>query len=144
MTASTPEHVDVLIVGAGISGIGAACHLRADCPQKTFAILEARDAIGGTWDLFRYPGVRSEPGAEGEHVRVRPHARVAEQVPGAADGVAGLQDGVGLARERGLEVMRSADPGQPRPDDQDVDVLAHRRAACRARSRFSSPATTSK
>jgi monooxygenase len=54
------EHVDVLIVGAGLSGIGAGCHLRASCPGKTFAILEARDAIGGTWDLFRYPGIRSD------------------------------------------------------------------------------------
>ena len=55
-----PDHVDVLIVGAGLSGIGAACHLRRRCPGKTFAILEARDRIGGTWDLFRYPGVRSD------------------------------------------------------------------------------------
>jgi monooxygenase len=54
------EHVDVLIVGAGLSGIGAACHLRRECPGTTFAILESRDAIGGTWDLFRYPGVRSD------------------------------------------------------------------------------------
>lgn len=54
------SHVDVLIVGAGISGIGAACHLRDKCPDKTFAILEGRDAIGGTWDLFRYPGIRSD------------------------------------------------------------------------------------
>ena len=54
------EHVDVLIVGAGLSGIGAACHLRQRCPDRTFAVLEARDAIGGTWDLFRYPGVRSD------------------------------------------------------------------------------------
>jgi monooxygenase len=54
------DHVDVLIVGAGLSGIGAACHLQRRCPGKTFAILEARDAIGGTWDLFRYPGVRSD------------------------------------------------------------------------------------
>ena len=54
------EHFDVLIVGAGLSGIGAACHLKARCPGKTFAILEARDAIGGTWDLFRYPGIRSD------------------------------------------------------------------------------------
>src|SRR3954447_15144222 len=52
------DHVDVLIVGAGLSGIGAGCHLRTRCPGKTFAILEARDAIGGTWDLFRYPGIR--------------------------------------------------------------------------------------
>ena len=55
-----PEHVDVLIVGAGLSGIGAACHLQDECPDRTFAILEARGAIGGTWDLFRYPGVRSD------------------------------------------------------------------------------------
>ncbi|WBB80762.1 NAD(P)/FAD-dependent oxidoreductase [Micromonospora sp. WMMD882] len=56
----TVDHVDVLIVGAGLSGVGAACHLRRSCPDKTFTILEARDAIGGTWDLFRYPGVRSD------------------------------------------------------------------------------------
>src|SRR5215210_2867169 len=55
-----PEHVDVLIVGAGLSGIGAGCHLRMSCPGKTFQILEGRDAIGGTWDLFRYPGIRSD------------------------------------------------------------------------------------
>ena len=53
-----PEHVDVLIVGAGISGIGAAHSLTTQHPpDKTFAILEARGATGGTWDLFRYPGV---------------------------------------------------------------------------------------
>ena len=54
------EHFDVLIVGAGLSGIGAARHLKAQCPGKTFAILEGRDTIGGTWDLFRYPGIRSD------------------------------------------------------------------------------------
>ena len=51
---------DVLIVGAGLSGIGAAWHLQRGCPGKTYAILEARAALGGTWDLFRYPGVRSD------------------------------------------------------------------------------------
>ena len=51
---------DVLIVGAGLSGIGAACHLVRKRPKTSFAILEARDSIGGTWDLFRYPGVRSD------------------------------------------------------------------------------------
>jgi len=56
----TTEHVDVLIVGAGLSGIGAAHHLQANCPGKSYAILEAREAIGGTWDLFRYPGIRSD------------------------------------------------------------------------------------
>jgi monooxygenase len=55
-----PAHVDVLIIGSGISGIGAGCHLRREQPHKSFAILESRDAIGGTWDLFRYPGIRSD------------------------------------------------------------------------------------
>lgn len=53
-------HFDVLIVGAGLSGVGAACHLQRECPGRTYAILEGRDAMGGTWDLFRYPGVRSD------------------------------------------------------------------------------------
>ncbi len=52
--------VDVIIVGAGLSGIGAAYRLQTECAGKTYAILEARDAIGGTWDLFRYPGIRSD------------------------------------------------------------------------------------
>jgi cation diffusion facilitator CzcD-associated flavoprotein CzcO len=54
------DHFDVLIVGAGLSGIGAGYHLQKDSPRKRYAILEGRDAIGGTWDLFRYPGVRSD------------------------------------------------------------------------------------
>lgn len=54
------EHFDVVIVGAGLSGIGAARHLKSQCPGKTFAILEGRDTLGGTWDLFRYPGIRSD------------------------------------------------------------------------------------
>ena len=54
------EHLDVVIVGAGISGISAGWHLQDRCPQKTYAILEARDNLGGTWDLFKYPGIRSD------------------------------------------------------------------------------------
>ncbi len=54
------QHVDVLIVGAGLSGIGAAYRLRTRCPDSSYAILEGRDTIGGTWDLFRYPGIRSD------------------------------------------------------------------------------------
>src|SRR6478735_7086717 len=54
------EHVDVLVVGAGISGIGAAYYLQRDVPDKRVAILEAREDLGGTWDLFRYPGIRSD------------------------------------------------------------------------------------
>ena len=64
MKAVPPEAdaapLDVLIVGAGLSGIGAACHLSRELPQKSYAILEARDKLGGTWELFRYPGVRSD------------------------------------------------------------------------------------
>ena len=52
--------VDVLIVGAGLTGIGLARHLKRECPQDSFALLESRTAIGGTWDLFRYPGIRSD------------------------------------------------------------------------------------
>src|ERR1700724_2819249 len=59
-TNMAPEHFDVLIVGAGLSGIGAGFHLQQKCPGKSFVILEGRDSIGGTWDLFRYPGVRSD------------------------------------------------------------------------------------
>ena len=54
------EFVDVVIVGAGISGISAAWHLQERCPTKSYAILERRADLGGTWDLFRYPGVRSD------------------------------------------------------------------------------------
>ena len=63
MSTASPtavEHLDVLVVGAGISGIGAAYYLQREHPQRSYAILEARDATGGTWDLFRYPGVRSD------------------------------------------------------------------------------------
>ena len=54
------QHVDVLIAGAGLSGIGMACHLTRECPTRTYAIVEARQDLGGTWDLFRYPGIRSD------------------------------------------------------------------------------------
>lgn len=66
------QDCDVLIVGAGVSGIGAACHLRRKLPNKKFAILEARDAIGGTWDLFRYPGIRSDSDMATFGYRFRP------------------------------------------------------------------------
>ncbi|HEY4450020.1 MAG TPA: NAD(P)/FAD-dependent oxidoreductase [Solirubrobacteraceae bacterium] len=59
-TEPAAEHVDVLIVGAGVSGIGCAYHLQDKQPGKSYLILEAREAIGGTWDLFRYPGIRSD------------------------------------------------------------------------------------
>ncbi|HVM76251.1 MAG TPA: NAD(P)/FAD-dependent oxidoreductase, partial [Candidatus Saccharimonadales bacterium] len=60
MSDPSANHFDVLIVGAGLSGIGAAYHIQHSCPGKTYAILEGRSSMGGTWDLFRYPGVRSD------------------------------------------------------------------------------------
>ncbi|SMD19604.1 flavin-containing monooxygenase [Kibdelosporangium aridum] len=68
----TTEHVDVLIIGAGLSGIGAAHHIHSAFPRRTYAILEAREAIGGTWDLFRYPGVRSDSDMHTLGYRFRP------------------------------------------------------------------------
>ncbi|HKN93186.1 MAG TPA: NAD(P)/FAD-dependent oxidoreductase [Thermoleophilaceae bacterium] len=67
-----PEHVDVLIVGAGLSGIGAAAHLQDAFPQRSYLLLEAREASGGTWDLFRYPGIRSDSDMHTLGYRFRP------------------------------------------------------------------------
>ena len=60
VTSVTPEHLDVLVIGAGLSGVGAGYRLQTECPGKTYAILEGRSSLGGTWDLFRYPGIRSD------------------------------------------------------------------------------------
>jgi monooxygenase len=78
------EHVDVLIVGAGLSGVGAACQLEMECPGKSYAVLEARTALGGTWDLFRYPGVRSDSDMFTLGYRFRPW----KQAKSLADGPA--------------------------------------------------------
>jgi cation diffusion facilitator CzcD-associated flavoprotein CzcO len=93
------ENVDVLILGAGLSGVGAACHLRMNCPAKTFAILEARDAIGGTWDLFRYPGIRSDSDMYTFGYSFRPW----EDSRALADGPSILQYLQETAREHGIE-----------------------------------------
>ena len=69
---TTPEHLDVLIVGAGLSGIGAAHHLQRSVPGKSYAIFEARGDLGGTWDLFRYPGIRSDSDMHTLGYRFRP------------------------------------------------------------------------
>jgi cation diffusion facilitator CzcD-associated flavoprotein CzcO len=93
------EHVDVLIVGAGLSGVGAAHHLQASCPQKTYAILEAREAIGGTWDLFRYPGIRSDSDMYTLGYRFRPW----EDAKAIADGPAILDYVRRTASEAGID-----------------------------------------
>lgn len=61
IAASKPTHVDVLIVGAGISGIGSAYHLQDQCPGKSYAMLEMKKTFGGTWDTHKYPGDRRRP-----------------------------------------------------------------------------------
>ena len=93
------EHCDVLIVGAGLSGIGAAHHLQAAFPAKTYAILEARDAIGGTWDLFRYPGVRSDSDMFTLGYRFRPWT----EAKAIADGPSILGYVRATAAEAGIE-----------------------------------------
>ncbi|MCE2459159.1 MAG: NAD(P)/FAD-dependent oxidoreductase [Pseudomonadales bacterium] len=92
------EHVDVIIVGAGLSGIGAACHLKRECPGRSFTILEARDAIGGTWDLFRYPGVRSDSDMHTLGYDFKPWT----DAKAIADGPAILEYVRETARENGL------------------------------------------
>jgi monooxygenase len=93
------EHLDVLIVGAGLSGIGAACHLQADCPGKSYAILEAREASGGTWDLFRYPGIRSDSDMFTLGYRFKPWT----EAKAIADGPSILTYVRETAREHGVE-----------------------------------------
>ncbi|HWW68182.1 MAG TPA: NAD(P)/FAD-dependent oxidoreductase [Solirubrobacterales bacterium] len=76
------ENLDVLIVGAGLSGIGAAHHLQERCPGKSYAILEARRDLGGTWDLFRYPGIRSDSDMHTLGYRFQPWAEAKSIVDG--------------------------------------------------------------
>jgi monooxygenase len=93
------EHIDVLVVGAGLSGIGAACLVQQLSPGRTFAILEARAAIGGTWDLFRYPGIRSDSDMFTLGYSFRPWT----QSRAIADGPA-IRDYIrDTARERGVD-----------------------------------------
>ena len=93
------EHVDVLIVGAGISGIGAAFHLQERCPGKSYAILEARADLGGTWDLFRYPGIRSDSDMHTLGFRFKPWT----EAKAIADGPSILDYVRSTAQEEGIE-----------------------------------------
>jgi monooxygenase len=105
-------HFDVIVIGAGLSGIGVAYHLQRDCPRKSFVILEARGAIGGTWDLFRYPGIRSDSDMHTMGYRFRPW----RGEKAIADGPSILEYLKDTAREYGIDskiryhhkVMRAA------------------------------------
>ena len=91
--------VDVLIVGAGLSGIAAGYHLQSRCPGKSYAILEGRDSIGGTWDLFRYPGIRSDSDMFTLGYGFRPW----QEARAIADGPAILEYVKETAREHGID-----------------------------------------
>ena len=93
------EHFDVLIIGAGLSGIGAAYHLQTRCPDRSYAILEGRACIGGTWDLFHYPGVRSDSDMYTLGYSFRPW----EQPKSIADGRSILKYVQDTAKEHGID-----------------------------------------
>ncbi|MFK7828517.1 MAG: flavin-containing monooxygenase [Congregibacter sp.] len=97
-TAKAPDY-DLVIVGAGLSGIGAACHLRRAHPQRSVAILESRERSGGTWDLFRYPGVRSDSDMHTLGYSFKPW----EEAKSIADGPSILRYLRATAREFGVE-----------------------------------------
>ena len=93
------EHFDVLIIGAGLSGIGAGVHLQKHCPHRTYAILEGRERMGGTWDLFRYPGVRSDSDMYTLGYSFKPW----EEAKAIADGPSILKYVKDTARDYGIE-----------------------------------------
>jgi cation diffusion facilitator CzcD-associated flavoprotein CzcO len=93
------EHFDVLIVGAGLSGIGAGYHLQSDCPDRSYVILEGRATIGGTWDLFRYPGIRSDSDMYTLGYAFKPWT----EAKSIADGPAILNYVCETARENGID-----------------------------------------
>ena len=93
------EHFDVLIVGAGLSGIGAGVHLQKHCPERTFAILEGRERSGGTWDLFRYPGIRADSDMYTLGYAFKPW----EEARAIADGPAILKYVRDTARDHGID-----------------------------------------
>jgi cation diffusion facilitator CzcD-associated flavoprotein CzcO len=95
----SPDHLDVLIVGAGLSGIGAGYHLQHNCPSKSFAIFEAREDVGGTWDLFRYPGIRSDSDMYTLGYRFKPW----KDAKAIADGPSILEYVKETARENGID-----------------------------------------
>jgi cation diffusion facilitator CzcD-associated flavoprotein CzcO len=93
------EHLDVLVVGAGISGVGAGYYLQKNCPWAEYAIFEGRESMGGTWDLFKYPGIRSDSDMHTLGFAFRPW----DGEKTIADGASILQYIKDTARETGVE-----------------------------------------
>ena len=120
------EHLDVVVVGAGLSGIGAGYHLQTECPGRSYAILEARDSIGGTWDLFRYPGIRSDSDMYTLGYPFRPW----ENAKSIADGGSILDYVRETAREYGIDrkirFSHRAVRAEWSTDEQRWTVEAHR------------------
>ena len=128
------EHFDVLIVGAGLSGIGAGYHLQANCPGKTYAILEGREAIGGTWDLFRYPGIRSDSDMYTLGYSFKPW----RQAKAIADGPSILNYVRETAAEHGID---KPDPLRPPRQTRQL-VLRDRHLDGRGRARRARPSAS--
>ena len=93
------EHFDVVVVGGGLSGVGAGYHLQTRCPSRTYVILEGRERLGGTWDLFRYPGIRSDSDMYTLGYSFRPWTNA----KAIADGPAILEYVKEVAREYGID-----------------------------------------
>ena len=108
---TAPQHVDVLIAGAGISGIGSAYHLQQQCPGKSYAILEMKDTFGGTWETHKYPGVRSDSDLYTFGYRFKPW--VGAPIASADEIEALHQASLEVLREIGLRVQ----------DDRSLDLL---------------------
>ncbi len=136
------EHLDVLIVGAGISGISAAWHLQDRCPSKTYAILERRENMGGTWDLFKYPGIRSDSDMFTLGFRFKPWTSAKAHRRRAVD--PGLHQGGGSRERHRQEHPLPARGGGcrmvGRRQPLDVDRRLRRRPRSRSPARSCSPA----
>lgn len=96
-----PLDADIIIVGAGLSGVGSACHLREHCPDRSVLIIEGREAMGGTWDLFRYPGIRSDSDMHTLGYKFRPW----REAKAIADGPSILNYIRSTARDHGIESL---------------------------------------
>ena len=121
-------------MGAGLSGIGAACHLQRRCPGKTYAVLEGRDAIGGTWDLFRFPGIRSDSDMHTLGYSFRKpweHPKAIADGPSILSYIRQTAEDYGVTRRRSVFGHRVVGAGLVRgrrPLDGDRGAPQHRRA----------------